>query len=211
MTLETRVDSYITLTSLNKEYDGKTVFFDASFKFPKGQITALMGPSGSGKTTIMKILLGLEDYQGNLIGYKSNASLSNSQVDVSVVFQDNRLLPWISVRKNVELVLKEKKNQSEVAIFAQEALDLVELGDAADLMPEELSGGMQRRVALARALAFDGDIILLDEPFTGLDEELKQRIASVVISRFKERGKTVILITHDSEEAAIYADHIIKL
>jgi len=211
MTLETKIESFITLTSLSKEYDGKTVFSDASFKFPKGQITALMGPSGAGKTTIMRILLGLEDYQGNLIGYKGNVSLNNSQVDVSVVFQDNRLLPWITIRKNVELVLKEKKNQSEVAILAQEALDLVELGDAADLMPEELSGGMQRRVALARAIAFDGDVVLLDEPFTGLDEELKHRLASVVTSRFKERGKTVILITHDSEEAAKYADHIIKL
>jgi len=211
MTLETRTDSYITLTSLNKEYDGKTVFSDASFKFPKGQITALMGPSGSGKTTIMNILLGLEDYQGNLLGYKDNASFNNHQADVSVVFQENRLLPWITIRKNVELVLKEKMNQFEASILAQEALDLVELGASADLMPEELSGGMQRRVALARAIAFDGDIVLLDEPFTGLDEELKQRIASVVTSRFKERGKTVILITHDSEEAAKYADHIIKL
>ena len=188
----------IVLTRISKAYDGQTVLQDLDLRIQDGKITAVMGPSGLGKTTLLKILLGLEDFGGSVSGMEGRK--------VSAVFQDSRLLPWLTLRQNLELVCG-PGCEAEIA----EALALMELTDAADKRPSELSGGMQRRGALARALAYGGDTFLLDEPFTGLDEELKDRIAGRLSERWRKEKKTVLFVTHDSAEAAAYADGTVRL
>ena len=188
----------IVLSGVSKQYGGETVLQDLDMRIADGKITAVMGPSGLGKTTLLKILLGLETCEGSVSGMEGRK--------VSTVFQESRLLPWLTLRQNLELVCGPADGQA-----ITDALEQMELTGAADKKPPELSGGMQRRGALARALAYGGDTFILDEPFTGLDEELKDRIAGALTARWRQEGKTVLFVTHDSAEAARYADEIIKL
>lgn len=188
----------IVLSGVSKTYEGKTVLQDVSLRFEEGKVTAIMGPSGQGKTTLLKILLGLEDCEGTVSGMEGRRP--------AVVFQESRLLPWLSLKQNLELVCGPGKDRE-----ITEALSLMELTDAADKKPSELSGGMQRRGALARAIAYGGDILVLDEPFTGLDEALKERIAGKLAAQWRAEKKTVLFVTHDSAEAKKYADTIVKL
>ena len=188
----------IVLEGVSKTYEGKPVLRDLSLRFEEGKVTAIMGPAGLGKTTLLKILLGLESCEGSVTGMEGRRP--------AVVFQESRLLPWLSLKQNLELVCGPGKDR-EIA----DALALMELTDAADKKPAELSGGMQRRGALARAIAYGGDILVLDEPFTGLDEDLKERIAGKLSRQWRESGQTVLFVTHDSTEAKAYADTIVKL
>ena len=188
----------IVLRDVSKTYDGERVLDHLDLRIEAGKVTAIMGPSGLGKTTLLRILLGLTDCEGTVSGLENRK--------IAAVFQENRLLPWLTLKQNLELVCGPGKD-ADIA----EALRRMELSDAADKKPSELSGGMQRRGALARALAYGGDVFLLDEPFTGLDEDLKDRIAGGLSELWRKEKKTVLFVTHDSGEASRYADTIIKL
>ncbi len=181
----------ITVKNITKTFDSKKVLDNISTSIPSSGIFAVSGASGSGKTTFMRILAGLETPDsGTVEGLEGKK--------ISVMFQDDRLLPWYSATDNVAAVCTKEK--------AKEWLEKVELSHAADKKPSELSGGMCRRVALARAMAFEGDILFLDEPFKGLDIELRERMAELI----KDFAKTkpVILITHDRWEASLAQDEL---
>ncbi len=188
----------IEFRNVSKSYGDEPVLRNCCLRFEKGRITAVMGPSGLGKTTMLRILLGLETYEGEVLGLEGKR--------LAAVFQDSRLLPWLTLRQNLELVCGPHARKA-----VGEALSLMELTDAADKKPSELSGGMQRRGALARAIAYGGDVFILDEPFTGLDEELKERIAAQLTQRWRRERKTVIFVTHSPAEAERFADVTIKL
>ena len=155
----------IRLDRVTRRFDGKTVISDLSFTFPDRGVFALMGPSGSGKTTLLRLLAGLDVPDGG--------SIESTHQKTAVAFQEHRLLPWLNCEDNLKLVLSKNKNSS---VSAQEWLEAMELTDATKLFPKELSGGMKQRLSLARALCFGGDLLLLDEPFSALDKDLKQRI-----------------------------------
>ena len=172
-------------------YPGKEVLRDLSLSFSDKGSYALMAPSGYGKTTLLKVLGGLLPLsQGRITG------LENKKV--AFLFQEDRLLPWLTAEKNVEIVSSKEK--------ARYWLGEMEIQDA-HLFPDEMSGGMQRRIAMARALAYGGDILLLDEPFKGLDEALRERIAA----RIKNAAPLIVLSVHDREEAALMNAKIIQL
>ena len=180
-------------------FDKKTIFKDFSLELKKGEILAVMGPSGCGKTTLLELSAGLlKPQKGEVI---------TSFEKLAYVFQEPRLFPWLTVKENLLAVMKMKSKDAEKAVL--ECLALVELEDALDKYPDELSGGMKSRVSLARALAYDGDLFLLDEPFAALDEELRKRISKKIKKHLHERGASAILVTHSPEDAYRIADRII--
>lgn len=174
----------IILDKISKSYGDKKVLEELSLVLPEKGIFCLLGASGIGKTTLLRLLAGLETPDsGSITGLEGKK--------LSMVFQNDRLLPNSSAFENVSLA----SSPEAAALW----LERLELGDAADKKPGKLSGGMQRRVALARALAFGGDVLLLDEPFKGFDSELKKRIFPYIIGYAK--NALVVLVTHDEKEA----------
>ena len=167
-----------------KKSFGKKVIFDGfSADFPKGSKNLITGKSGIGKTTLLRIIAGLEDYEsGNVI-------LDNSEI-VAFMFQEPRLFPWMNVISNVNSVLHKPDFEKSSKILAE--LGLINESEA---MPSELSGGMKRRVSLARTLLYSADIYLFDEPFAGLDPDIAKTSADVLLDY--TRDKTVIIVSHD--------------
>ncbi|MBR6186747.1 MAG: ATP-binding cassette domain-containing protein [Clostridia bacterium] len=181
----------IRLSHVYAGYPEKDVLRDVSIPFPERGAVALMAPSGFGKTTLLKVLAGLLPIQKGEI-----SGLENKKI--AFLFQEDRLLPWLTAEKNVEIVSGKDK--------AAHWLKEMEIEDAARL-PHDMSGGMRRRVALARALSYEGEVLLLDEPFKGLDEALRERIAA----RVKNAAPLTVLSVHDPVEAALMDASIIRL
>lgn len=186
----------LKLTEVSHSFGDNAVLKDVSLTLAPGQRLALMGPSGKGKTTLLRIVLGLlrPDAGG----------VENTFRNTAAVFQEPRLLPWRTAAENVNLVLGDRK---DTLSRAMEQLRRLGLEEAGDKYPRELSGGMQQRTALARALAVDGDLLVLDEPFKALDEELRRKV-------IEEVGKTraaILLVTHDETEARMLDCDILKL
>lgn len=180
----------IKLTNVTHIYDEKTVISDLSFTFPDNGCFALMGPSGCGKTTLLHLLAGLAKPE--------SGAITNSHQQIAMSFQEPRLLPWLNCEDNIKLVLSERHDAAELAT---KFLQAFELSDAAKQLPSELSGGMKQRLSLARALAYGGDLFLLDEPFSALDPDLKARIAPII--KEATSHALVIFVTHDREDAAL--------
>ena len=176
----------LRLKDISLRYGEKQVLKAFSLTLNPGQRIALMGPSGCGKTTVLRIVMGLLKPQ--------RGTMDNGFSKTAVVFQEPRLLPWRTAGENVNLVLGDTPATMPRALSALKAMGL---GEAAGQYPGELSGGMQQRVALARALAVRGDLLILDEPFKGLDESLRQ----AVIARTAATNAAVLLVTHDRAEA----------
>lgn len=183
------------------------------FELGTGEIACLLGPSGCGKTTLLRAIAGFitpsagEIYLGDKLASKSNWALSPEKRQVGVVFQDYALFPHLSVRDNVAFGLN-KAAETEKRRRTDELLELVGLTQLADRFPHELSGGQQQRVALARSLAPRPTLILLDEPFSNLDVELKERLTYEVRNILKAEKMSAILVTHDQNEAFSMADRI---
>ena len=189
----------VCLNHITKRFADTEAIRDLSITFPEGAIVAIMGPSGCGKTTILKLLAGLlSPDEGELVCDASQ---------ISYVFQEPRLLPWRTVVDNIRLA--HHKKQSPPTRAAQEWLQELGIGDCADRYPEELSGGMRQRVSIARALYYDSDLLLLDEPFQGLDEANRKKIMALIRQTRSAPGKLTIFITHDKAEAAYLADTIV--
>ena len=185
----------ILAEKLTAGYPGKTVLRNCDLHILPGKKCALMGPSGCGKTTLLKLLLGL---------MKPDSGRAEIHGKAACVFQEPRLLPWRTAAENVNAVLADRRDS---LAEARAWLDKLALGEAAGLYPDELSGGMKQRIAIARALAYGGDALLLDEPLKGLDQALKQRTAELILEN--SRDKAILLVTHDREEAALLAERVL--
>ena len=182
----------VTLQNVTLSYkDGKTiktVLSDLSLTFPTGKMTTVMGPSGCGKTTLLRVIAGLES--------PDTGNVTRETDSISYLFQDTALLPWLTAAENVNLVLSDSRETLRTAV---EWLARVDLADEANTYPASLSGGMRQRVALARALSTDAELLLLDEPFRGMDEDLHAKMRDLI--RSCRQGKTTILVTHDAADA----------
>ena len=191
----TEGESIMKICNLSKKFDSKVIFDNQSFNFPDGKITYIMGESGCGKTTLLRIIAGLDK--------KFSGTVESTDYKISYVFQEPRLFPNLTVADNISIV------SDNSPFTVEKVLSLVELENEANSLPSTLSGGMKMRIALARAIYNNGDIFIMDEPFSALDDELKSRILPKIFEAL--RNKTVIIVSHNPGEASMYADEIIKL
>jgi iron(III) transport system ATP-binding protein len=190
------------------------VLRDLSFKLEEGQIGCLLGASGSGKTTALRVLAGFVKPSAGSIVLAGQVLASDrhftapEERGIGIVFQDYGLFPHLNVLKNVTFGLHKKWRRSEQLQVAEEMLELVGLNGLGERFPHELSGGQQQRVALARALAPAPRLLLLDEPFSNLDPDLRERLAQELRILLKRRNTTALLVTHDQYEAFALADQV---
>ncbi|HWI26323.1 MAG TPA: ABC transporter ATP-binding protein [Stellaceae bacterium] len=175
---------------------------DLAFAIPPGQFACIVGPSGCGKTTLLSIIAGLDrDFEGPV---RRPAAASR----LGMVFQTPRLMPWLSVRENVRLALDPPPRQES---RAEELLREMQLGALLDAYPSQLSGGQQRRVALARAFVRDPELLLLDEPFQSLDAPTAQHLRDLLLALWARRRPTILFVTHDLREALSLGDRVLFL
>lgn len=195
----------IRLEHLGKRYGaGPLVLDDISLTIPAGEFVCLLGASGCGKSTLLSIIAGLER--------PTTGSLDVPSGGAAVMFQESALFPWLSARQNVEIALRLRGvARAERRAEALELLDIVNLADAAEKRPHELSGGMRQRVALARALAQDRDVLLMDEPFAALDAITRDLLHDELERVWRQTGRTIVFVTHNVREAARLGERVILL
>ncbi|MEM7142639.1 MAG: ABC transporter ATP-binding protein [Actinomycetota bacterium] len=181
---------------------------DVSFELPAGRLLTLLGPSGCGKTTLLNILAGFLAPTGGAVTLGGDVITGPGQ-ERGMVFQQGALFEWLSVEKNIAFGPRMNgANKAETKQKVAELLDVVGLGGFGDKQIYELSGGMQQRVALARCLANDPDVILMDEPLGALDALTREKMQGLILDLWKETGKTIILVTHSVEEALYLGDRL---
>lgn len=193
-------DIMLRLIDVYKKYGDEKIFEKFNMSLKKNSINAILGPSGTGKTTLLNIISGIEGIDSGEVIYNGN--------NISYIFQEDRLIPWLSVYDNIAFVLKSKYSKKNVKNIVDKYLKLVKLQNHKDKYPRELSGGMKRRVAIARAFAYESDLLLMDEPFKGLDIGLKKDIIDEFLNIWNYDRRTVVLVTHDIKEAKYMTDKI---
>lgn len=188
-----------------------TVLEGVTLEIGAGEVVSLIGPSGCGKSTLLKIIAGLVPHDSGVVRVGDQPAREGRR-DIGFMLQQPTLMPWLSVRENVALPFRIARRRGRgVDARVDELLELVGLSHAVELSTWELSGGMQQRVALARALALDPSVMLMDEPFSALDEFKREHLNIEVAQMSRRMGKTTILVTHSIHEAVLMSDRIITL
>ena len=187
----------------------KAVLAQLDFTVKQGEFVAIVGPSGCGKSTLLNMISGLENCLGQHISHNERALQEEGESNKALhqlgyIFQQPRLMPWLTVRENIELILQPDQFDKIDDLLAQ-----VGLANEGEYFPSQLSGGMQRRVSIARAFAINPQLLLLDEPFNSLDAPTAARLRQLLIDLCEQRGTTVVFVTHDLQEAVYLADRII--
>lgn len=205
--------AHIEFVGITKSYGPTQIIGDTSVSIGEGEFVSLLGPSGSGKSTMLNMIAGLA-FPSTGETRVRGAPVAGPGPDRGVVFQNHALLPWMTARGNIEFGLRSARpdlSKVERAKIAQDFLEKVSLGHAADRRPSRLSGGMQQRVGLARAFAIGPDILLLDEPFGALDALTRRQLQSLLLSVWEENRRTVVMVTHDVDEAVLLSDRILVM
>ncbi len=207
---------YLSIKNLRFGFNGTVLFDDFDMDVSKGSVTAILGDSGKGKTTLLRLISGLETPRAGSIMLDDRVlfdpitNIDTSQRQVGLVFQDYALFPHMSVADNIAYGVK-KQDRRHRRKIVDELLGMMELEGYQKRKPYECSGGQQQRIAIARALASQPKVLCLDEPFSNLDQSLKERMRTQMKDWFKTKGVTVIMVTHDREDAHAMADQIISL
>jgi NitT/TauT family transport system ATP-binding protein len=203
----------LTVDDISFSYpNGHRVFTSFSLNAKPGEFVAILGPSGCGKTTLLNLLSGFQQPQSGQISI-NQAAVRPERSELGYVFQAPQLFPWLSALENVRFGLRmtAQANESQQRAQALQYLRLVGLENAAHRLPHQLSGGMQQRVSLARTLALEPSVLLMDEPFAALDAISRNSMNEETLRIWAELGQTVLFITHDIDEAVFLADRVIVL
>ena len=199
------------LRSTTGESRELTVLNEVAFEVQQEEFLSIIGPSGCGKTTLLRIIAGLTDYDGGQIRI-DGAPIQGPGPDRATVFQSFGLFPWKTVRDNVAFPLEIRNlPKSEIRERCDRFLELVGLSRFGHSYPHQLSGGMQQRVGIARALATDPEILLMDEPFGSIDAQTREFMQEEIVRLWDDRKKTVVFVTHDLDEAIYLSDRIVVL
>ena len=198
----------LIVNNLSKRFGEKLILDRLSLSMQSGEFMALLGSSGSGKSTILRLIAGLEHPSSGSISVDGKP-VSSPGPDRGMVFQKYSLYPWLNAAENVAFGMRlQRIKPAEIRERTAYFLEVVGLSEAADKLPRELSGGMQQRVAIARALATNPSILLLDEPFGALDLQIRESMQDFLLKLWQRTGLTVLLITHDVEEALVLAQRV---
>jgi NitT/TauT family transport system ATP-binding protein len=202
----------VEVKSVSKTYPGGVEALSGiSLDFPEGRLTTLLGPSGCGKTTLLKIIAGLIPHSGGQV-LVDGREVAGPGPERAFVFQDFALMPWASVMRNVAFGLELRGvARSEREAVAERHIARVGLKGFEQKYPHELSGGMRQRVGLARALAVDAKVVLMDEPFSAVDEQTRRKFQEELLELVANEGKSFIFVTHSIEEAVYVSDRIALL
>ncbi|HFE9682255.1 TPA: ABC transporter ATP-binding protein [Clostridium perfringens] len=193
----------IKLINIEKNFGNKKIYDKFSLNFEEGKINCILGKSGCGKSTLLNIIANLEEINsGEIIGVPEK---------IAYVFQEDRLIEWNSIYTNMELPLLKFYTKDEREEKIKNILREVELEDYIKSYPKELSGGMRQRANIARALLYNGELLLMDEPFKSLDKSIKENIIKIFKKNHLEKNNTVIMVTHDINEALSLGDNIFIL
>ncbi|MDK9756877.1 ABC transporter ATP-binding protein [Vibrio sp. D173a] len=201
----------LSIKNLTCQYDDQTVLESLSLEVEQGQIVCLLGASGCGKTTLLKAIAGLLPLSSGQMSLNcltiddGENWLPPEQRNIGMIFQDYALFPHLTVAENIAFGLKNETTQQKL-LKVEEMLGLVHLKGYGDRYPHQLSGGQQQRVAIARSLAYKPDLLLLDEPFSNIDTQVRHELIREIRKIFKEQGVTAIFVTHSREEAFAFAD-----
>jgi NitT/TauT family transport system ATP-binding protein len=203
----------IVIEGVSKNFGAMQALVDIDISVKAGEFLSLIGPSGCGKTTLLKSIAGLNPIDSGRIVVGSRTVSGPGGHEASLVFQDFALLPWATVRENAEFgLLLRGVPAAERAEAARKALQKVGLaGSFEQSYPSQLSGGMQQRVGLARALAVNPQVLLMDEPFASIDEQTRRILQDDLLRLWQEERKTVVLVTHSMEEAIYLSDRVVVL
>jgi NitT/TauT family transport system ATP-binding protein len=211
------MDGYICIDDVVFGYDKEDVLSHINLSIPKGEFVSVIGPSGCGKSTMLRLLAGLIFPRGGSVTVDGK-TISGPGLDRAVVFQDYSLFPWMTCLENIVLALEQAelgRSKAQRKYIAEEYLEIAGLSGQGKKLPGELSGGMRQRTAIARALAQNAPILLMDEPFGALDEITRARQQDVLLGLWQEtsgeKGKTVLFVTHDVEEALILGDRVVVM
>lgn len=206
---------FLSIENLSKTfYKNKNIFVvfeNINISIEKSEFFCILGPSGCGKTTLFNIIAGLEVPSAGKISLMGKEILK-AGADRAVVFQEGALFPWLTVSQNIEFGMKTKyKSKKERIERIRRYLEMVRLNDFANAYVHELSGGMKQRVAIARALALESEVLLMDEPFSALDNYNRTLLQNELLGIWQETGKTVLFITHNIEEALFLGDRVLVM
>lgn len=195
-------DSPLRLEGVSHAFGAVTVLEGIHLEIGRGEFVAVVGPSGCGKTTLLNLLSGF---------YRPTSGVVERTGTARMVYQSDGLFPWLTVAENIQLGLRETKDEKQRKQQLNDLLSLIRLDGFSHHYPHQLSGGMRQRVELARALAGDTDTLLMDEPFSSLDYQTRLRMRRMLARVLSEQPRTVVLVTHDIEEAAQLADRVVVL
>ncbi|MEM9013140.1 MAG: ABC transporter ATP-binding protein [Pseudomonadota bacterium] len=212
MTSPTASDAFVVFDRVQKSYDGETlVVKDLNLAIGRGEFLTMLGPSGSGKTTCLMMLAGFETatHGDILLGGRPINNIPPHKRDIGMVFQNYALFPHMTVGENLSFPLEVRKiDRAEREAKVERALDMVQMGEFIHRRPAQLSGGQQQRIALARALVFEPELVLMDEPLGALDKQLREHMQFEIKHLHERLGVTVVYVTHDQAEALTMSDRI---
>ena len=198
----------ITLRGVSKTFENVVALEGIDLEVATGEFVCLLGPSGCGKSTLLNAVAGFTEVEGEITA--NSTKVTGPGPDRGMVFQEYALFPWMTVRKNIAFGL-EMRRERNIAARVGQLLDQLHLTEFADRFPKDLSGGMRQRVAIARLLALDSPILLMDEPFGALDALTRRTLQDELLRIWLETRKTVLFVTHSIEEALYLADRIVVM
>jgi NitT/TauT family transport system ATP-binding protein len=208
--------SVLEVKNVSKAYpnrkgdEARVVLRDINLTIEENEFICIVGPSGGGKTTLLNLMAGFEKPNAGHLYYRGEEITGTSR-SRGVVFQEFSLMPWMNVLKNVMFSVDDYLKTSEQKAVAEKYIEMVGLSEFKDQRPSNLSGGMKQRVAIARTLAMEPDVMLMDEPFSALDEQTRKKLDHDILDLWKNNKRTVVFITHNIDEAMFLATRIIMI